>query len=396
MLVAWALRKGPDMLSPATSRAPLSVDRQPARKQAPRRGTATTPLLRIVDASNERELADVDMGVDDSPPAGWHAPVSPAARAIFDLVGLPQDSVPPTPAPKLGAASPRRTERSEARDESALAAYLKQLRSYPLLSREEEHDLAVTFRRTGNLSVAARLVTANLRLVVKLAREHSNAHISLLDLIQEGNLGLITAVQKFDPDRGVKLSSYAAWWIRAFILKFTLSNCRLVRIGTTQVQRKLFFNLGHQRAKLEQSGGHADTKELAASLDVPESQVIEMEIRLGEETRLDAPVRGATGGKGLLGDFVPAPEDQRPDAQMEEGQFRALLRSKLHSFESSLDHRDRDIFQRRLLTDEPVTAVEIAQDFGISRERVRQLEGRLLGRLRRILSDEMGDAVGAA
>ncbi|HEX2657257.1 MAG TPA: RNA polymerase factor sigma-32 [Polyangia bacterium] len=382
------------MLSPATSRATVSVERQPARKPAARRGTATPPVLRIVDASTERELANLNDN-DGAEPSGWSAPVSPSARAIFDLVGLPQEVTPPAPA-KSGTTPARRNERSEARDESALAAYLKQLRGYPLLSREEEHDLAVTFRRTGDLTVAARLVTANLRLVVKLAREHSNAHISLLDLIQEGNLGLITAVQKFDPDRGVKLSSYAAWWIRAFILKFTLSNCRLVRIGTTQVQRKLFFNLGHQRAKLEQSGVHVDTKELAASLDVPESQVIEMEIRLGEETRLDAPVRGATGGKGLVGDFVPAPEDQRPDAQMEEGQFRAILRSKLHTFESSLDHRDRDIFQRRLLTDEPVTAVEIAQDFGISRERVRQLEGRLLGRLRRILTDEMGDAVGAA
>jgi|GEM_PF-372410 len=381
------------MLSPATSRAPLPLDRQPSRKQTPRRDTSTTPLLRIVDASTEGELAELN-NLDST---ARRMPASSVGRAIFDLVDLPKTTASPTAkaTAKAGAASGR-TASAEARDESALAAYLKQLRGYPLLARDEEHELAVAFRRTGDLSAAARLVTANLRLVVKLAREHGNAHIPLLDLIQEGNLGLITAVQKFDPDRGVKLSSYAAWWIRAFILKFTLSNCRLVRIGTTQVQRKLFFNLGHQRSKLEQSGSHVDTKDLAASLDVPEAQVIEMEIRLGEETRLDAPVRGSTGGKGLVGDFVPAPEEQRPDTQMEEGQFRALLRTKLHSFESSLDHRDRDIFQRRLLTDEPVTAVEIAHDFGISRERVRQLEGRLLGRLRRILSDEMGDAVGAA
>jgi RNA polymerase sigma-32 factor len=287
-----------------------------------------------------------------------------------------------------------RRQRADGGGESALGAYLSQLRRHPLMTRDEEHHAAVEFARTGDPSVAARLVTANLRLVVKIAREYGTGHHQLLDLIQEGNLGLVRAVQKYDPARGIKLSSYAAWWIRAYILKFALSNRRLVKIGTTQVQRRLFFRLGHEREKLERRGGSANPEQLAASLDATEGQVVEMEARLVAETRLDAPVRGHEQAPGSVGDFVRAAEEERPDAQIEAREFHALLRSKLATFEASLAERDLEIFRRRLLNDEPVTTVRMAHQFGISRQRVRQLEERLRLKLRRLLLDELGDVVG--
>src|SRR5262249_9120667 len=151
-----------------------------------------------------------------------------------------------------------------------LTLYVQEIRRIPLLSREEEHDLAVEFRETGDLDIAKKLVAANLRLVVKLAHEYRRAYRNLLDLVQGGNLGLLQAVKKYDPDRGVKLSSYAAWWIRAYILKFILNNWRLVKIGTTQAQRKLFFNLRKEKEKLEALGFVPEHKLLAERLEVSE------------------------------------------------------------------------------------------------------------------------------
>src|SRR5678815_3615370 len=192
-------------------------------------------------------------------------------------------------------------------DGSSRSAYLRALRRYPVLSREDEHALAARYVETQELSAAGKLITANLRLVVKIAQEYRRAHRNLLDLIQEGNVGLIQAVQRYDPFRGVKLSTYAAWWIRAYILKFILANWRIVRIGTTQAQRRLFFNLRRERERMEKMGLETDSRRLAAALDVHESEVVEMERRLAaSEMSLDAPVRaeGLTGR--TQGDLVPA------------------------------------------------------------------------------------------
>src|SRR5262245_54253082 len=175
---------------------------------------------------------------------------------------------------------------------SSLAAYLRALRTHRVISREEEHELAVRYVQTHELAPARKLVIANLRLVVKIAQEYRRAHRNLLDLIQEGNVGLIQAVQRYDPFRGVKLSTYAAWWIRAYILKFILANWRMVRIGTTQAQRRLFFNLKRERERMEKMGVEGDSRHLAAALDVTEGEVVEMERRLAaSEMSLDAPVR---------------------------------------------------------------------------------------------------------
>jgi RNA polymerase sigma-32 factor len=277
---------------------------------------------------------------------------------------------------------------------SALGTYLQELRNHPLLSREEEHALAVRYARTGDAAAARRLITANLRLVVKISQEYRRAHKNLLDLIQEGNIGLIQAVQKYDPYRGVKLSSYAAWWIRAYILKFILANWRIVKIGTTQAQRKLFFNLRREREKLEKMGFEVEARHLAAALDVNEKDVVEMERRLGSsETSLDSPVRGDDGGGRTQGDFVPAAPGVRPDFQVEVGEFQELLRNKLVDFGSTLKDRELDIFRERLLNDSPATLQDIGERYGVSRERARQIEERLKKKLRRFLESELGDAV---
>ena len=277
---------------------------------------------------------------------------------------------------------------------SSLRSYLRDLRNHPMLSREDEHDLAVRYTRTRDLDLARRLVTANLRLVVKIAQEYRRAHRNLLDLIQEGNLGLIQAVNRYDPYRGVKLSTYAAWWIRAYILKFILANWRIVKLGTTQAQRRLFFNLRRERSRLERQGGEVDAKQLAVVLDVNESDVVEMERRLAwSETSLDAPARAGEEGSRTAGDSVAGEPDERPDQRVEHGEFQEVLRTKLETFGAALRGRERDIFDRRLLAEHAATLEQIGSEHGVSRERTRQVEERLKKRLRRFLEAEMGDSM---
>ncbi len=277
---------------------------------------------------------------------------------------------------------------------SSLSAYLRQLRHHPLLSREEEHALAVRYGATGERAAGQRLVTANLRLVVKIAQEYRRVHRNLIDLIQEGNLGLIQAVERYDPYRGVKLSSYAAWWIRAYILRYILANWRMVKLGTTQPQRKLFFNLRRERERLDRQGIEVDAEHLAAALDVSAQEVVEMEQRLAaSEMSLDAPLPG-DGGR-TQGDLVAAGPDAQPDLQVEEGEFQEVLRVKLDRFGARLRNRELDLFRKRLLSERPETLEQIGGYHGISRERARQIEERLKTKLRRYLEAELGEAIRA-
>jgi RNA polymerase sigma-32 factor len=275
-----------------------------------------------------------------------------------------------------------------------LAAYMQETRRYPLLTPEEEKALATRLVEHGDTGAARRLIEANLRLVVKIAYEYRRAHKNLLDLVQEGNIGLIQAVSKFDPYRGVKLSSYAAFWIRAYILKFILNNWRLVKIGTTQAQRKLFFNLRKEREKLEQLGYHPTTALLAEKLDVAEKEVIEMERRLSApEASLDAPLgSGDDDGVRTRMDYLPDDSD-RPDRQVANSQFSELLKGKLETFAQTLEGREQTIFRERWLTEEPLTLQEIGDRYQVSRERARQLEKRMLDRMKKYLEAELGTAV---
>ena len=302
------------------------------------------------------------------------------------------EEAPVAPDVNLPSHSRQRTlRRTSVNPDSALATYLRQIRRYPLLSREDEHETAIEFARTGDSRLAARLVTANLRLVVKLARQYRRGHHNLLDLIQEGNTGLIMAVRKFDPNRGVKLSSYAAWWIRAQIFRFIMTNWRLVKVATTQSQRRLFFNVGKERWKLERAGAPAEAKHLAVALHVTEQQIIDMERRLRSERSLDAPVRSERGDQRTVGDLIGSEIEDQPDVQVESSELRVVVRSKLQTFERGLAPRDLALFRRRLLADEPATPTEMAQEFGVSRQRIRQLEQRLRDNVRCFLEKELGD-----
>jgi RNA polymerase sigma-32 factor len=275
-----------------------------------------------------------------------------------------------------------------------MAAYLREVQRHPLLTPEETHTLAVKFVETQDPALAARLVTANLRLVVKIAYEYRRAYKNIMDLVQEGNIGLMQAVKRYDPYRGVKLSSYAAWWIRAYILRFILNNWRLVKLGTTQAQRKLFFNLRKKRAELQAMGIDPTNAEIAKQLNVPESDVAEMDVRLAaSEKSLDAPVGDADGRAITKVDMMPA-VGAGPEAAMADEELQALLKEKLGEFRKTLTGKDKDlaIFDLRLVADDPLTLQDLGDRFGISRERVRQLEQRLLLRLRDYLKREMGDA----
>lgn len=262
------------------------------------------------------------------------------------------------------------------------------------MTRDEEHLCASEYARTKSPLLAARLVAANMRLVVKIAFSFRRPPYDLSDLVQEGNLGLVQALERYDPNRGVRLCSYAAWWIRAYILKYTLDNWRLVKVGSSRAQRKLFFSLRKQQRSLESRGIEASIQNLAAGLNVKEKEVVLMiESATGAETPLDA-LRGPPGGDGrtladVLGD-VPA---LQPDLQLETADFASQLRGRLKGIEDTLAGRELAIFRRRLLCDEPETLAELALDFGVSRERTRQLEDRLKGRIRGDLTRDFGDAL---
>jgi RNA polymerase sigma-32 factor len=260
------------------------------------------------------------------------------------------------------------------------------------MSRDEEHEIAVRFVETGDQRLADRLANANLRLVVKLALEYRVSRRNLTDLIQEGNLGLIHAIEKYDPHRGIKLATYAAWWIRAYMLQFMLANARLVRIGTTQVQRKLFFGMARARARLEAEGGEEVAPgQLAAALSVPEKDVVEMEQRLSSsDASLDRPVH-ENDDRDLM-DCVSA-DLPAADIELESTEARRLIKRAVHGFGRGLTGRDRILFRRRLLCQQPATLASIATDFGVSRERIRQIEKRLKARLREHIEATCGEAV---
>jgi RNA polymerase sigma-32 factor len=294
-----------------------------------------------------------------------------------DGLALP---IPSHPAPRRGAAGGLTRY-------DPLRAYMAEVTRHPLLTREEEHELAVRYHQTGDVSAAYRLVASNLRLVVKIAYEYRRAAFQMLDLIQEGNLGLMQAVKKYDPLKGVKLSSYAAWWIRAYIIRFIMENWRLVKLGTTQAQRKLFFNLSKEREKLIARGIDPTPRLLASNLDVDEQEVVDMTARLAaDDLSLDAPARaGDESGATPMERLAPA-GGPAADAALGDEQLRRLFREQLESFAATLtDEKERFIFERRLLPPEgtePLTLQEVGDHYRLTRERARQIEAKLTARLR--------------
>ncbi|BDG09420.1 RNA polymerase sigma factor RpoH [Anaeromyxobacter paludicola] len=273
---------------------------------------------------------------------------------------------------------------------TSLELYLSELKNFPLLTVEEEQRLARQYRASGDTRAAHHLVTSNLRFVVKVAYEYRSYGLKMSDLIQEGNLGLMKAVQKFDPDKGIRLISYAVWWIRAYIQNYILRSWSLVKLGTTQAQRKLFFSLARTKRELDKlSSEHGfesdgnDADKIARKLRVKTTDVKEMEQRMeGRDLSLDAPM-GDGGGYAHVDMLVGhgAPQDHA----LSEAQEERLLSGKVKEALLRLDERERYIIEKRLMTDKPVTLSELGEHFGFSRERARQLEIRAKDKLRREL-----------
>jgi RNA polymerase sigma-32 factor len=261
--------------------------------------------------------------------------------------------------------------------------YMVQVNRFDLLSAEEEYELAVRHLEQGDMSAAHRLVCANLRFVVKIANEYRGYGLRLLDLVQEGNVGLMMAVKKFDPARGTRLITYAVWWIRAYIQSYIMRSWSLVKIGTTQMQKKLFFKLAQTRSMLRNLTGGEDAAEIAQQLDVDETVVDEMSQRLGRhDTSLDVEL---TEGDSytLLNTLTDDSESQEELLLAAEEQ--QLNRQRVSEALATLKPRERRVIEQRILSERALTLQELADELGISRERVRQIEQNALRRLREVL-----------
>ncbi|MFW5730396.1 MAG: sigma-70 family RNA polymerase sigma factor [Desulfonatronovibrionaceae bacterium] len=271
-----------------------------------------------------------------------------------------------------------------------LRIYLRELGRFPPLSAEEEFELARKFREENDHEAALKLVTSNLRMVVRIAMEFQRKWMkNVLDLIQEGNVGLMKALKKFDPDKGIKFSYYAAFWIRAYILKFIMDNWRMVKVGTTQAQRKLFYNLSKEKQRLESLGISPDSGTISQNLDVSESDVVEMGQRLGQyDLSLDMPYNDDSELTPM--NVIPAIGDGAEDLLSQE-ETRDILTRNINELLPSLNDKEKDIINMRLLAENPVTLREIGEKYSITRERVRQIESRLLEKIRAHIQDNVSD-----
>lgn len=268
-----------------------------------------------------------------------------------------------------------------------VALYMAEVRKYPLLTREQEQELATRYRETGDKRAAEMLVTSNLRFVVKVAAEYSKFGARLIDLIQEGNVGLMHAVREFNPYKGVRLITYAVWWIRGYIQDYLMRQYSMVRIGTTQSQRKLFYRLQKEKELLESMGQEPSVQLLSSRLGVSESDVETMSQRLqGRDVSLQTAVDDS--GKITLLDFESS--DEIPiDEQMGQAEMLSLLHEGIEELKDSLNERERELLEDRLLSDEPLTLQEIGEKYGVTREAVRQMENRLMTKIRKILEERL-------
>jgi RNA polymerase sigma-32 factor len=277
--------------------------------------------------------------------------------------------------------------------EGNLTRYLQEIRKFPMLSPEEETALARRWRDEGDLEAAHKLVTSHLRLVAKIAMGYRGYGLPVGELISEGNVGMMQAVKRFDPDRGFRLATYAMWWIRAAIQEYILHSWSLVKMGTTAAQKKLFFNLRRLKGQM-QAIEDGDLKpeqvaKIARALDVPEQDVVSMNRRLAApDHSLNAPVRAESEGEwqDWLVDETESQEETLAEAE-DMGQRKALLAKAL----ATLNERERHIFIERRLKDEPTTLERLSQHYGISRERVRQIEVRAFEKVQKSMKAQMAE-----
>jgi RNA polymerase sigma-32 factor len=319
-----------------------------------------------------------------------------AAKQIDEKLLSDEDITLPLPPPVVAAKTARKVDAEVIEPDSKglkpaadpIATYLAEIRRYPLLTKEQEHELAIRYRETGDAMAAERLVTSNLRFVVKIAAEYSRFGAKLIDLVQEGNVGLMHAVKEFNPYKGVRLITYAVWWIRGYIQEYLMRQYSLVRIGTTQNQRKLFYRLQKEQQKLNAVGREPDYALLAGRLGVTPEEVETMTKRLsGRDVSLSAPVDDENPGSSLL-DFEEAP-GQAIDVSIGNEEELTVLRQNIEKIRDSLSEKELYILANRILSDEPQTLQEIGEHYGVTREAVRQLEARLIGKIRKAVTSDL-------
>ncbi len=270
------------------------------------------------------------------------------------------------------------------------AAYLKEVRKYPALTEEEEKELAIRFKEDDDLEAAYKLTTANLMLVIKIAMTFKREWQNLMDLIQEGNIGLMKAVKNFDPFRGVRLSAYATWWIKSYILKHILDNWRLVRVGTTNQRRKLLFNLKKEKEKLEQEGFDPTTKLLAERFGVDEGEIIDVSASIGAmDVSIDTPAHPNST-------VTPAQTLSQGGLSVESNtelkQLREILNDNIDNFKTGLNPNEIEILNNRVLSEDPLSLQEIGDRRGVTREAIRQAEQRLLKKFKKFIVENMPEA----
>ena len=274
--------------------------------------------------------------------------------------------------------------------EGGLNRYLEEIRRFPMLEPQEEFMLAKRWREHGDTEAAHKLVTSHLRLVAKIAMGYRGYGLPIGEVISEGNVGLMQAVKRFEPDKGFRLATYAMWWIKAAIHEYILRSWSLVKMGTTANQKKLFFNLRKaksQIAALDEGDLRPDqVKQIATKLGVHEQEVIEMNRRLGGDASLNSPIRADGDGDGEWQDWLVDDSDTQESRLVEEEETKNR-RDALKDALAVLNERERRIFEARRLTEDPVTLEELSEEFGVSRERVRQIEVRAFEKVQKAVRD---------
>ncbi len=286
--------------------------------------------------------------------------------------------------------APKTPRSTGGRKGDLLSSYLAEVRRHPLLSPEEEKEVAIAYYEHGDQKAGERLVTANLRLVIKIAFQYHRQWANVLDLIQEGNMGLVEALSRYDPYREIRFSSYAQYWIRAMILRFLLDNFRLVRLGSTRAGRKLFFQLQKERDLLVRQGVDPTYRVLADRLGVSEEEVgaVDRHMR-APALSLDSPA--SDGESRTLAEVVPEKNPNDPEIQASRGQLGALMKERLEAFRTTLEQeREIAIWDDRLVATDPQSLSSLGQRFGVSKERIRQIEARIKKRLRRFMTEQFG------
>jgi len=269
-----------------------------------------------------------------------------------------------------------------------LKKYLSEVSKYPVLTREEELEISTRVFKEKDKAAAQKLAISNLKLVVKISLEYYNTYLNILDLIQEGNVGLLHAVKKYNPYKGTKFSTYASFWIRAYILKYIMDSWSLVKVGTTQGQRKLFYRLNKEKQKLEALGVYPAPKLLASTLDVKEEEVEDMEKRLAyTDISLEAPVHDESDD--TIMDMMKSGENV--EEVVAEKEKSEIIAKKVAEFKKTLNDKELYIFEQRIMAEESSTLQEIGARFKISRERVRQIENRVLKKFKERFKGEIAD-----